>query len=588
MTIPAHNHSSSTTGGTLSYDVLKNRPAIPGVHGHTGTASGGTISRLSGDGSIIIETTSPNVSATNAVSLIAKGPAQRNIIRLRAGPLDPSLIDNAFNSTNLILTQPRLDFTCGTAEFELLRDASFSLRASPDSEIRVTKTTTEIRNNSIIIGDNLTTNIRFNTDSNNQSDFIFNGVSLSSLLSNAGDTNTDTIREYGYRTDSHNLQVRSRVRNVVAGTNGGWTSWANVFTVTDDMILDLADTTRDSNDRGKALGTSKTNQNALALLTIVEDFSDLGDKVHDHADNDGGGKVSYDDLDDKPSIPTDIDDLGDIVHTHDTNDEGGKISYDDLDDKPNIPDDTDTIILYGFRVDDGTMQVRSRTRNVVAGTNGSWSNWGDIGAVSDVVADTNTTYTISISGKDITLTGSDGTVDTERLGFLTAAEIDARIDAKIATHAGNSSAHHVKTPATDLSAYRTATQILALIAAHASRANAHHTPPASVDLSNYRTASQIAGLIEAHRGVPTAHQTITPYTLEQHKHNTNTSGGKISYNDLNDLPTATDTHVHSLKVGDAGDVQLLVGADKDNLTLDSTIKLLHDNLAAVNRTQHQH
>lgn len=72
---------------------------------------------------------------------------------------------------------------------------------------------------------------------------------------------------------------------------------------------------------------------------------------------------------------------------------------------------TDTIREYAYRVDNGNLQFRSRIRNVVAGTNGNWTNWTTITAVSSVRADTDTTYDLTINDRTITLTGSDGTED---------------------------------------------------------------------------------------------------------------------------------------------------------------------------------
>ena len=91
---------------------------------------------------------------------------------------------------------------------------------------------------------------------------------------------------------------------------------------------------------------------------------------------------------------------------------------------------TDTIREYAYRVDSGNLQFRSRIRNVVAGTNGSWTNWTTITAVSSVQADTDTTYDLTIDGTTITLTGSDGTEDD--------VEIPAVVDLSTLTLSKNS------------------------------------------------------------------------------------------------------------------------------------------------------
>ena len=54
----------------------------------------------------------------------------------------------------------------------------------------------------------------------------------------------------------------------VAGQDGADGQDGTDATVTDDSVLDLAKATRTTADRGKALGTSSTDQDALALLSM--------------------------------------------------------------------------------------------------------------------------------------------------------------------------------------------------------------------------------------------------------------------------------------------------------------------------------
>ena len=53
---------------------------------------------------------------------------------------------------------------------------------------------------------------------------------------------------------------------LLRGNTGSQGNDGNDATVTDDTVLDLAQSSRSSSDRGKLLGTSETNENALALV----------------------------------------------------------------------------------------------------------------------------------------------------------------------------------------------------------------------------------------------------------------------------------------------------------------------------------